>query len=64
MRYVWTKLAEERAKKLGLEPRKAGMTAMYAGEPVTGDYKNPLDTGVAHAWYQRGYIEVVDDAKT
>ena len=56
MTYVWTEKAEQRAKELGLEPRTAGTVAMYAGEPVTGDYTNPLQIGVAYEWYQRGYI--------
>ena len=56
MKYVWTEKAEQRAKELGLEPRKAGATAMYAGEPVNGDHTNPLQIGVAYEWYRRGYI--------
>lgn len=54
--YVWTEKAEARARALGLEPRIAGTTAMYCGEPVRGDCENPMEIGVAYGWYKRGYI--------
>ena len=47
--YIWTKKAEDKAKKLGLEDRTAGTEAHFGYDPVGG--------GIAIAWLEMGYIE-------
>lgn len=53
-RYTWTEKAEQRAKFLGLEERKAGATAMFGFEPLDGG-------PVAIAWYAKGYIQIEEN---
>jgi hypothetical protein len=50
--YVWTEKAEERARELGLEERKAGTEAYYGDKPVEF-------YGIKVKWVSRGYIEKV-----
>lgn len=50
---VYTKKAEERAKKLGLEPRKQGTLAMFGHKPLEL-YSLKYD------WIRKGYVEEVD----
>ena len=47
--YIWTKKAEDRAKKLGLEDRPAGIEAWCGNNPVGGQ--------IAQAWLELGYIK-------
>jgi len=49
-RYTWTAKAEQLAKELGLEERKAGTTALCGFEPVDGQ--------TVAAWFAKGYIEL------
>lgn len=49
MMYVWTKKAEEVAKEMGLEPRKAGDTAKCGKDPLSGQ--------IAQTWLKNGYIK-------
>jgi len=53
--YKWTKKAETRARELGLDDRKAGMSAHYAGKDGVGGM-------IAAAWIEAGLIEEVSDA--
>lgn len=49
-RFVYTEKAEQRAKELGLEERKAGTTAMYGVKPLR-------DGDTARAWKKKGYVK-------
>lgn len=49
MRYIWTVKAEQRAKELGLEERKAEHEANCGNEPVSGQ--------ISIAWLNKGYIK-------
>lgn len=53
MRYVYTAKGEQRAKEIGVEPRKEGTLAMSGYEPVSGF--------VAQAWLKKGYIREEED---
>ena len=56
MTYVYTEMAETRAKELGFDDRRAGETAYYGHEPIDGV--------AAKWWLEKGYIrEVVDDER-
>lgn len=47
--YIWTQKAEDKARALGLEERKAGTTACLGCKP--------LEPGeVANAWIAKGYV--------
>ena len=48
-KFYWTKKAEERARALGLEERKAGALAMFGRQPLK-------DGMTARAWKKKGYI--------
>ena len=48
-KFYWTKKAEERAKALGLEERKAGTIAMFGNRPL-------MDGMTAIARKKKGYI--------
>lgn len=47
--FYWTKKAEERARALGLEERKAGTISMFGKRPI-------MDGTTATAWKKKGYI--------
>lgn len=51
--YVWTKKAEELAKKRRQAERKAGTEATWGGRPIGG--------GEAMSWIQLGLVEWKDD---
>jgi hypothetical protein len=53
-KYVWTKKAEERSRKLGLEERKENseVDMVFLGEWDT--------TYTAKDWVKKGYIKVLD----
>jgi hypothetical protein len=51
--YLWTEKAEQRAKALSLEERKAGTQAMYGREPL-------LPGQISAAWLELGYITIAD----
>ena len=54
---VYTKKAEEKARELGLDERKAGQRAMLGGKPLEDCTKD-----VIRGWIERGYAqEVADD---
>lgn len=53
MKYVYTKKAEDRARKLGLDERKAGAVAKCGHQEITGGY-------IARAWLAKGYIKKVE----
>ena len=55
-RFIYTEYAEKHARKLGLEARKAGATALFAGEPLK-------DGLLARAWIKRGYVLEVPERK-
>lgn len=48
-KFYWTKKAEERARALGLEERKAGTLAMFGGRPL-------MNGMTATAWKKKGYV--------
>lgn len=48
-KFYWTEKAEERAKSLGLEERKAGTFATFGNRPL-------MDGMTATAWKKKGYV--------
>ena len=53
---VYTKKAEEKARALGLDERKAGQRAMLGGKPL-----EDCTEDVIRGWIERGYAQEVED---
>jgi len=56
-KYVWTAEAEARAKEKGLESRKEGELALYAGEFVE------KYGGITKDWLHKGYIKINNELR-
>lgn len=55
-KYIYTEKAEQEAKRLGLEERKAGTVAMFGHKP--------LESGMtATAWKKSGYVVEVETSR-
>ena len=52
--YVYTQMAEDLSRSLGVELRKKGTIAMLGGKPLNGP--------VGKDWMKRGYVVLREDA--